>query len=526
MASVNLGPKEPTIFQPSPIKGKIQAEQAGCMGGRYTRLAIDDLTDTKGQITTLAIRQGGWRPARDAIRGAISAKPLFVDLDISGTPNKPQIVAVKVSSLVKYLGLEETKIHEAAAKGELHSLIASQRDIQNYINKTVQTVKDNGINLKSPGGVSESEFRKVLKIACTTPISSSSATTLTLKTTSGDEFLIERGHKEEGMQGETFSLRKIIKLTGPELPFLGQGSFGVVEQVTDYLSSKQTFALKTADPNPIGVPHEELNTLKEKATKALLEEVAVLDKIHVDDAGNRKIIEGIQPPPIAVVNFSNGQKGYITKEYKCNLLEVLTKGAKAKNVHLDLKSNFNRLVDGLLHISNKNLCYTDIKPENILVKMDEKGNHVCDFGDFGGVRTMEESVTGASVTRSPGHYLSTDLFNIQEKKEDYEAAEEAHKPAALEEYKEAQKSSMVFSLGVTLFELCMGPVSTENISMFEKLRVIRTKLEDAEKEIKQDPSRSATSEETFKCFDLIKQMIQPDMHKRITLEEVQEKLKK
>jgi [calcium/calmodulin-dependent protein kinase] kinase len=100
---------------------------------------------------------------------------------------------------------------------------------------------------------------------------------------------------------------------------------------------------------------------------------------------------------------------------------------------------FRQIVKGLQGLHEQNISYMDIKPSNILYKLESSGKYIFKLTDFGlsfMLRTEETATT--NQTKGTPHYMVPEIFTAIDSGISYET-----------------KPTDIYSLGLTLaYSLC------------------------------------------------------------------------
>ena len=158
---------------------------------------------------------------------------------------------------------------------------------------------------------------------------------------------------------------------------LGVGNFATVYRIGQIVKDGKIFeALKLAEKDPIAI--EQIET-----------EIRFIHALHnrLTPAEQGKVF-----PNVHKVTYE-GQTGYLSELYDGDLLSYLK-----TNPPLEVKIQIaSQLIEQMAIFSDHGVIYSDIKPENVLIK---KGRVV--FSDFGDCQFMDEKKeTNLSLTHSP-----------------------------------------------------------------------------------------------------------------------------
>ena len=235
---------------------------------------------------------------------------------------------------------------------------------------------------------------------------------------------------------------EIISVNGNKYEILnvyGEGSFGKVLKCSNNDICEQ-YAIKEIK---IKGPQDE--ALK-RAIREFTHEYEMLDKLKSDCETN--------PIVCIIEHFENNGNYYIVMEdlFSKGYKEVLSSVTEDPKILLKI---FNKLCESMLKLhsikdnNNEILVHRDIKPDNIMYKVDDNNNVSIKFIDFG-ASCFECSTkpTGASVYSDP--YLSSEILNRIKNKNTQKIKTDCVNENL------CYKAGDYYSLGITLINILFG----------------------------------------------------------------------
>ncbi len=171
-------------------------------------------------------------------------------------------------------------------------------------------------------------------------------------------------------------------------------------------------------------------------------------------------------------------------------MEYCHDGDLSKIIGKPIKENivkyyFSQIVNALYYLSENNIIHRDIKPKNILLKNNKKELVLCDFG-FARIKTMHRVKT---ICGSP-LYMAPELL----------------------EEKTYTEIVDVWAIGMILYEMIYGKHPYEDCKDIDDLK------EFSKKSITIPPIYNTNVNVSIECINLMKQMLEKEEKKRITLE--------
>jgi len=473
----------------------------------------------------------------------------FVKLEIISPQNTNLTeVFVKVSNLAKHLKLTEEEINKAVKEGKLPQLI----DAQKQINRAISLIA-NEISMRTGderhGALEAEKLRTEIEVAHRSLAQSDTHTIASAN--SKHKYVFIRSDKAQS------SGVVAMKMFTPTDSVIGYGSYNTVFEVNlRSLTSSQgdlDAAHVVAEPSGMeGKPLEEVKKRQEESKAQMESAIKILKKLHVDEQGNKKIIEGIQHPPFAVVTI-DGKKGYLMPYYGKGDLRVHAKDLNEASGF----ANTQRLLGGFSHILSQNSFYNDIKPDNILVNNQRE----CDLADFGGVVTFDEMLQDATYHEktdtissnhlpdtSPGWLMMKDkvkrevlFIQCVKAKDQYEKAltlkgpDDPEVKQLLKRYEEKKeehetyaKKNMIFSMGLSLSFMAVPELQenfareTDDESLIKLVKDISKAINRLCDELQRQPNPQ--NEERLKYYALIYNMIRQESASRISPEDLNKTL--
>lgn len=289
---------------------------------------------------------------------------------------------------------------------------------------------------------------------------------------------------------------------------IGGGSRGSVSEVFH-----ATHGILMALKKPATAKSDDEDDFKLEST-TLSREVNILKQLK--DAGG----ENVQEP---VVTQFKGDVivGNVGPKYNRSLLAYLTTHDD-KALDVSNKKNFClQLVNGFTTMQKAKVTHGDFKPENILV--DEKPNQkpYLRIGDWGSARTYEDPLSRPYQSNGDCTFRYTTLSDLDgmhniSLKYDIAVAKYAHlnELRSLEnEFLDRARRQDIFSLGVNMYCIFTKgyPYEFEDVFPDPKSKFDREKLKDSGCPIG--------------LVDLIKEMVNFDIGKRPTLEQIKQRFK-
>lgn len=181
----------------------------------------------------------------------------------------------------------------------------------------------------------------------------------------------------------------------------------------------------------------------------------------------------------------------------CDLLEVINRAGGRLPEHL-AKHYFLQLMNGVTKLHESNLCHRDLKPENCMVDETSNTLKVIDLG-------LSKHLTSAQTLGvGTPDYMAPELVNFHFDS-DPMGGQRPYNASAAD----------VWSMGATLYLMVIGCYPFENP---ENPRDITSTL----RNVLSGNYRPFPQELNPHCADLLKRMLVPQPHNRITLESIWE----
>jgi serine/threonine-protein kinase ULK/ATG1 len=255
---------------------------------------------------------------------------------------------------------------------------------------------------------------------------------------------------------------------------VGKGSYSNV--YLGKIIDKTIIDEKLISSDTIAVKKIKMDNLDQRTFKMINDEVNIMHKIMKMGNSCNNIIKCIDI--IEEFDFI-----YIIMEY-CHdgdLTKIIGKPIK-ENV---VKYYFGQIVNALYYLSENNIIHRDIKPKNILLKNNKKELVLCDFG-FARIKTMQRVKT---ICGSP-LYMAPELL----------------------EEKTYTEIVDVWAIGMILYEMIYGKHPYEDCKDIDDLK------EFSKKSIMIPPVYNTNTNVSNECINLMKQMLEKEEKKRITLD--------
>lgn len=180
-------------------------------------------------------------------------------------------------------------------------------------------------------------------------------------------------------------------------------------------------------------------------------------------------------------------KIYLIMEY-CECGE-LSKIVKKKLTEKKTKFYFRQIVEAVIHLDKLNIIHRDIKPANILLS---DNFETIKLTDFGLSRVISNSNMLNTMCGSP-FYMSPEILNDQS----------------------YNKYTDIWSLGIILYELVYG---SHPFKFCSNINDLKGMLKDSEITYFERNKRGAIV--SVECIDLMKKLLDKDLHSRIKLSEI------
>ena len=242
--------------------------------------------------------------------------------------------------------------------------------------------------------------------------------------------------------------------------FIGGGGFGLVYSAKDSQSG-QLFAIKELFPGNLVVREgESVRLASESESTAYGQVLRQFRKEgkHLVDLGRHEGIVGRHD------YFEGNNTGYLVMDYVVgkplrDLME-LRKGKGESFTQAEIMDLLGPLLDGLGHVHRSGLAHLDIKPDNILLRREDKRPVLLDFG---AARNTAGHSTGSSLLMGTPPYAP---FEQEQKRGD------------------RGPWSDIYALGIMLYEMAFGderdsiPESKDRV-LKDTLRPAASRIEDS-----------------------------------------------
>jgi serine/threonine-protein kinase ULK/ATG1 len=255
---------------------------------------------------------------------------------------------------------------------------------------------------------------------------------------------------------------------------IGKGSYSNV--YLGKIIDKEILEEKSLNSETIAIKKIKMDNLDQRTFKMINDEVNIMQKIMKIGNVCNNIIKCIDI--IEEYDYI-----YIIMEY-CDdgdLSRIIGKPIKENIV----KYYFGQIVNALYYLSENNIIHRDIKPKNILLKNNRKELVLCDFG-FARIKTLQRVKT---ICGSP-LYMAPELL----------------------EEKTYTEIVDVWAIGMILYEMIYGKHPYEDCKDIDDLK------EFSKKSIMIPPAYNTNINVSNDCINLMKQMLEKEEKKRITLE--------
>ncbi len=286
-------------------------------------------------------------------------KHFYVRMDLDGLGQ----VDVNIRSLSKRLYLNKKLIRDMASDAK--GIQTWAEDISKVLNgyKTLfEQYKNSSWQLFKREGLSKGTLMKVVKLGVELPQNSER------------KVRVGRHHFLISKEGDAFRAERFSHV-------LGRGTFGKVT-LLKALGQPKTAVIKTAEPSRL--------IDRKDAEDSIEREYTVLEKAHRSQAvGLRKTesgeLIGIMAKPLKFFKIAGViLSSFVGVRYEGTLKKLYRAKPDVKN------QVAHQLLQGLSNLKKLQIAHLDIKPENVFVKKDERGNWIAHIADFGGVFALEE----------------------------------------------------------------------------------------------------------------------------------------
>lgn len=217
--------------------------------------------------------------------------------------------------------------------------------------------------------------------------------------------------------------------------------------------------------------------LTERSREVINDEVRIIRKIKKEPHPNIVRCYDV---------YEEEGKIYIVMEYceSGDLREILKKPIKEKYTQF----YFSQLANGLKYLDEQNIMHRDIKPRNILLTNGKRELKIADFGFAKETKenSLYETICGSPLYMAP-EMMRNRIYNRQ---------------------------TDLWSIGMILYEMLYG------CHPYQKCRDIPELREYIEKEeIEIPPRRTANTEVSEECLELLRKLLQKEARDRITWED-------
>jgi serine/threonine protein kinase len=231
---------------------------------------------------------------------------------------------------------------------------------------------------------------------------------------------------------------------------LGKGGFGIVSQVAS-LHDAQTLVLKEArlDSKDGGV----------EAKLDVEHEREILTDIHQNG-----LVWGIQKPPHQFIEITNDQApiyGFLGPKYDSDYMKTIDSELNITEEFIyhpvsieDKLIGIHQLLSALKHLEGENILHGDIKPENVLYKLDNNKRPLVHLADFGGSRRANKGEPIILGTYTRAYLAPADKDQIERLKGKL-TEKKIEEPIDNEKLRKdlisIRKQADVFAMGCTLY---------------------------------------------------------------------------
>ncbi len=246
-------------------------------------------------------------------------------------------------------------------------------------------------------------------------------------------------------------------------------------------------------------------------------------------------------------NFANGPEeiGYIAPLYNHNYHKEIENNAPVKNIrlkqqmkknlpknlHVDMKTpvkkthrdfskEFYQIFKGYETLKNKKIIHGDLKPGNLLVKIDDKGNKHVHIADFGGANVEDNLKKTASTPEYAPKQEVDEEDRLFDELQRLDSTKDRSKIDAINaQIITIKRRRDIFALGCICYEACNNlkrPYPKVNPNIDHKYATIADRSPDFSKGYTELPDNAAPNV----IRDLIRDMLNPDPTKRPTIKEV------
>jgi hypothetical protein len=476
-----------SIFSSSPIIQYTESEAQASLskkgqivsaGAKMSRLKIGD--DSRFYV---AVHVAGQHDNNDL--GETAGR--YVEIK-----NGEDKVFVNVESFAKRLHVKKGDIYKAAENGELMTLLNRQvQGARSTLEGYEKIVKEFG-DLSKTGFSSKDLMKKIRTVVFSEqPIYSK---------------FVSPGDTEPFYLGFDNKRKKIELLILQDV--FAEGSFGEIRTII-HVFDGHTEVFKQAKA-------------KDGAKQNVENEYLLLNNVHAD--GN---VWGVQEAPRKVVEITDHSKvqyGHIGTEYICDYSKQI---ARYPPIFVEHLFETHQLLFGLKELAKRNILHGDIKPENILVKVDDEGTMLVHIADLGGGKIVTSSTP---ISELPGDYRgATSTYSPNA---DLVLAKVLAEQGKFDELVDLEKKRDVFSMGMTLYfaftQLYAYP-SDDHLCPDVALEYRSIDSEDIPNEIKAliknmlhpDYTKRPSAQEAFDRYDDFLKVHYPEVRERL-----QEKIKK
>ena len=238
---------------------------------------------------------------------------------------------------------------------------------------------------------------------------------------------------------------------------------------------------------------KKLYALKYMQKSIITERLGSLDPVYKEITIHSKITHDNIIKLFSYEETKNSLKMLLEYAPNHNLYQVIKKVKKLKEE--EAFNYFIQAANAIYFLHENNIIHRDIKPENLLLDEVRKIK-LCDFG-----WSSEVEIKNRKTFCGTCEYLAPEII----KEEPYD------------------KSIDIWALGVLLFEMIYGRTPFKKVDTSEEdeivINIIGNKIEFPDEDLLSETTNDDCSP-SQECKDLIKQMLEQDKDKRITIKDV------
>lgn len=274
---------------------------------------------------------------------------------------------------------------------------------------------------------------------------------------------------------------------------LGEGDFSEVFRAKDKLNKNQIVALKIIDRSKKDNENDQVKEeFRAELLKSFKREVELIQKCQSEYSVNFYDAFQTEDSYYLVTEFcTTDLKKYIYKNEKLSIDKI--------------RDLFKKINIALEKLQIKNVIHRDLKPQNILINIDEKGSLTPKLCDYGSAREMFRGYASSLIVGTPCYKAPELLAQMNGKNED--------NIQAIKNIKGFYNGEIdLWSIGVILYEVynkkCL--FTARNVDEYNELL---KKFDEEEK------NKKIKVPESPELEDLLKKLIEKDPYKRIGYKE-------